>query len=268
MSEYKEIIDKMRWSFSRVSTFDTCPYSFYLNYIIADDDLYLSEGNFYGESGSFMHEILEKIFSGEMRPEDGVKYLIDHWDENVCYKVRESTMDKTFEACAEYLMNEDFKWLEDYEVLGVELKVEFVLAGYSFVGYIDLLLRDKRDGKIVVVDHKSAAYPFKQNGEVKKNSEHSFNSYKKQMYLYSYAVKEKYGEFPKEITWNHFKDGGKLATITFDETEYLEAVQWFKDTIHEIEQEENFEAKLDYFFCNTLCNFRNSCEYCAEADWR
>lgn len=268
MSEYKEIIDKMRWSYSRLSSFDTCPYSFYLGYIINDDDEYLSESNYYAEVGSFVHEILAKIFSGELSKDDAAQYFVDNFDKNVFYKVRESTMNKTFELCADYLSTEEFNWIENYEILGVELKVEFNLFGYAFVGYIDLLLRDKRDGKIVVMDHKSMQYPFKQDGCVKKNAEKSFNHYKMQMYLYCHAIKEKYGEFPKEITWNHFKDGGKFATIPFDNDEYNNAIKWLKDTIRKIEDEENFDAVLDYFYCTQLCNFRSTCEYCAGADWR
>lgn len=58
MSEYKDDIDKMRWSYSRLTSFEHCKYEFYLNYIVNDDEEYLSEGNFYAEVGSFVHEIL------------------------------------------------------------------------------------------------------------------------------------------------------------------------------------------------------------------
>lgn len=267
MSSYKEIIDKMRWSFSRLNTFDTCKYSFYLGYIINDDDLYLSESNFYAEAGSFMHEILEKIFSREMTPDEAARYFVDGFDRAVTYKVKKSTMDKTFELCAEYLCSEDFSWIDDYDILGVELKVDLKISGYDFIGYIDLLLRDKADGKLIVVDHKSATYPLKSDGSVKKNSEHSFNAYKKQMYLYCHAVKEKYGEFPKAIIWNHFKEF-KFAAIPFDHAEYEETMRWFTDTIRRIENEEDFDPTLEYFYCNNLCSFRSSCEYCVDADWR
>lgn len=268
MSDYKQQIDNMRWSYSRLSSFDTCKYCFYLNYIINDDDEYLSEGNFFAESGLFMHEILAMVFSGELNPKDALQYYIDNFSSNIFYKTKKSTMKKTYNLCVDYLKNEDFSWIKDYDILGVEKEVEFKLGKYSFVGYIDLLLRDKKDGRIVLIDHKSSPYPFKRNGEVKKNSEHSFGHYKKQMYIYCFAIKEQYGEFPKEISWNHFKEGGKFATIPFDEKEYSESITWFLDTIHKIEKEEEFEPTTDYFFCKTLCNFRSSCEYCLAEDWK
>ena len=81
------------------------------------------------------------------------------------------------------------------------------------------------------------------------------------MYLYCHAVKQLYGDFPKEMTWNHFKDKGQLATIPFVESEYQETMKWFWDSLKEIEQEKDFEPTEEFFYCNNLCNFRNSCEY-------
>lgn len=267
MSEHKECIDKMRWSYSRLSSFEHCKYEFYLNYIINNDDIYLAEGNYYAEIGSYVHEILALIFEGKLKPENALDYFIDNYSDNVFYTAREKVMEKSYQACIDYFANEDFSWLNNYEILGVEKEVNFKIGKYDFVGFIDLLLRDKRDGKIVIIDHKSAQYPLKQDGKVKKSSEKSYNSYKKQMYLYSYAVKELYDEFPKAIVWNHFKNG-KLAWLDFSQDEYVEVMKWFTDTIHRIENEKDFEPSLEYFYCTNLCNFRNSCEYCEEADWK
>jgi len=258
----------MKWSYSRVTTFAHCPYEFYLQYILQDDDLYLSENNYFAEVGSYVHEILAMIFEGKLSVEDAGEYYINHFDDNVFYKTNPAWMKSTFENCADYFATVTFDWLKDYEILGVEKKVEFELEGYKFVGYIDLLLRDKQDNKIVVVDNKSSAYPFKKNGEVYAKLKDKFESYKKQMYLYSHAIKLMFNEFPKEITWNHFKDGGKFATIPFLEDEYRATLEWFKENIHRIEQEEDYPANLEYFYCTNLCNFRHSCDQLVFADWR
>ena len=261
MHKYKDDIDKMQWSYSRLTSFENCKYEFYLNYIINNDEEYLPEGNYYAEVGSFVHEILAKIFNGELTPDEAMQYYVDNYDNDVFYKTRESTMDKTFETCADYFATVDFGWLNDYKILGVEKEVKFKIEDYDFIGYIDLLLRDKRNGKIVILDHKSGDYPFKRNGTIKANSKQSFENYKRQMYLYAYAVYDKYGEYPKEIAWNHFKDGGKIATISFDKNEFDNVIKWAIDTIHIIEKESGYEPNIDYFYCNNLCNFRNSCEY-------
>jgi hypothetical protein len=201
------------------------------------------------------------IFEGKLKPEDSLDYFIDNYEMNVCYKVKQSTMDKNLEIMADYFATLDINWINDYEIIGVEKEVNFTLNGKNFVGFIDLLLRDKRDGKIVILDHKSAEYPFKKNGELKKKEAKSFNGYKKQMYLYAHAVNQIYGEFPKEMTWNLFKDGGKFATIPFIEKEYKEIMEWFDKVISEIESEKEFDPHEDYFYCHNLCNFRNCCEF-------
>ena len=261
MCEYKEDINKMCWSYSRLTSFEHCRYEFYLNYIINDNEQYLSESNFYAEVGQFVHEILAKIFNGELKLSDAAQYYIDNFDKNVFYQVKKSTMDKTYEICADYFSEVNFDWLKDYDILGVEMETRFKIDDYDFLGFIDLLLRDKRDGKIVIVDNKSSDYPFKKDGTIKAKSKQSFENYKRQMYLYAYAVYDKYGEYPKEITWNHFKNGGQIATIPFDKNEFDNVIKWAIDTIHIIEKESEYEPNIDYFYCNNLCNFRNSCEY-------
>lgn len=261
MNDYEDKISNMVWSYSRLSAFEQCRYSFYLKYIVEDEDTYLAEGNYWAEVGSFMHEILEKVFKGEMDIEDAASYFIDHYDENVFYTAKNSIMNNAYEACIKYLEEEDLSWLEYFEILGVELEVIFKIKGYQFKGYIDLLLRNKETGDIVVLDHKSAAYPFSEKTKkLLKAHEKSFLSYEKQMYLYSNAVYQLYGRFPKWIAWNHFK-AQKFAIIPFDIDKHREATQWFIDTIHTIENEKEFKETMDYFYCHNLCEFRNSCEY-------
>ena len=269
MSEYSEQIKNMKWSFSRVSTFESCKYNFFLQYILPREvrkEIYPPESNFWAENGSLVHDVLEKVFKGEISIGDANSYYIEHYDE-IENKVKPATMNKTFEKCSDYLAEVDFSWLEHYEILGVEMKVDYELFGYKFLGFIDLLLKRKDNGKIILMDHKSSDYFFKKNGEVKANMKEKLESYKKQMYMYSNAVKEKFGVFPDVICWNHFKDGGKFSTIPFKQEEYEETMRWFLDSVHEIEQEEIFEPvdpEQNYFFCNNLCSFRNSCEYVCE----
>ena len=161
--------NKTRYSYSKLTCFGHCKYEFYLDYVINDDEQYLSEGNYYAEVGSYVHSILEKVFKKEIKVEDALQYFIDNYNDNVCYKVKKSTMDKTFETICDYFAELNIDWIDNYDVLGVELEMKFKVNEYDFIGYIDLLLRDKKDGKIVVLDHKSSEYPFKQNGDIKKN---------------------------------------------------------------------------------------------------
>ncbi len=261
MSEYKDKIDNMKWSYSRITCYSHCPYSFYLKYIVGDDDQYLAEGNYYAEVGSFVHSILEKIFNGELNLDEALTYYINNFDDNVFYTTKQSTMDRTYEACADYFATVDFEWLKDYEILGVEKEIDIEINGYRFTGYIDLLLRNKKTKEIYVIDHKSSAYPFKKDGKsVLKKSKEDFSKYKKQMYLYCKAVFDEYGEYPKWIVWNHFKEQ-KMAKIPFVKEDYDESLEWFFNKIKRIENDETFDANLEFFYCTQLCDFRSSCEY-------
>ena len=253
--------ENTRWSYSRASCFDNCKYEYYLQYIVRDPDTYLSEGNFYAEIGGYCHEILAMIFRGELKKEDAARYFEDNYGFHVFYQASQSAMENAYSSCLSYFNNIDLSWLKPYDVVGVELEKEFCYKNLSFIGIIDLLLRDKKDGKFVIMDHKSSSYPFKKDGGLKKHSESAFETYKRQMYLYCYAVKTDYGDFPKKIIWNHFKDGGKLAEIPFDESEYRRSLDWYVKVIADANKEEDYEPSQDFFYCKNLCNFRNSCEY-------
>lgn len=256
-------LKKPRYSFSRLDCFEKCKYSYYLKYVLGEDgeDEYIAEGNYYAEVGSFMHEILAKIFEGELSADDAPNYFVEHYDEFVFYKVKKSIMDKTYDLCLDYLATEDLGWAEGYEVVGVELRTELVVQKHDFIGFIDLLLRNLKTGEYWLIDHKSAPYPFRKDGKgILAKSKKSFESYKRQMYLYCHAVKEIYGEFPQKITWNHFKEK-KLATIPFIQEEYEETMKWFLETIKRIEKEKFFEPTKDFFHCAFICDYRNCCEY-------
>ena len=109
-----EINDKKDcWSYSKVSCFNHCKYEFYLNYIVNDDDLYLSEGNYYAEIGSYVHEILEMIFNGELKKEDALKYYKENYDDNIFYKVNQSIMDNNFRLIADYFENINWYWIKN-----------------------------------------------------------------------------------------------------------------------------------------------------------
>jgi len=250
----------MVWSYSRLSMFEQCKYSFYLKYIVDDPNEYLAEGNFWAELGSFVHSILEKLYKGELTEEEAPAYFAEHFDEAVLYDAPKKIMDSSYIACANYFADLSLSWLKDFEILGVEYEFNIEIEGYRFKGFIDLLLKDKNTGDIILMDHKSAASPMGKSGKILKSQEKCFSSYCKQMYLYCNAVKQCFGQFPSLIVWNHFK-AGQIVDKEFVQSEYERSMRWFIDTIHAIENEEEFSETVDYFYCKNLCDFRNSCEY-------
>lgn len=169
-------------------------------------------------------------------------------------------MNNTFEKCLSYFESLNISGLDNYEILGVEKEILMSIDNVDFVGYIDLLLRNKSTGDIIVIDHKSSGYPLKQDGSIKSDKIHQFESYKNQMYVYSLGIKKEYGVYPRKIVWNHFKDN-KVLEIDFSIEEFKDTMKWCEAKIREIKKDELFNPNTEYFFCNVLCNFRKSCEY-------
>lgn len=254
----------MTFSFSRLNSFENCKYEWYLNYLLLDENgkhIYDKEQNFYAAFGKFCHGILEKILRDKMTIEESADYYQDNFDEQIeCWDVSDTIRDKYFYLGLDYFSVLDFEWLKKYEILGVEKKVVFEIADTHFVGFIDLLIREKDTGDIIVIDHKSSEYPIGKKGNVLKKHQDSYEAYKRQLYLYSIAVFNEYGKYPKELWWNYFKEQQWLK-LPFIHSEYDNSIEWVKDTLLQIKNEEDYEPTEDYFYCNNLCGFRNSCDY-------
>ena len=146
---------------------------------------------------------------------------------------------------------------ENWEVVAVEQEANLVIGGYPFIGYIDLLLRDKTDGKYIILDYKSKA-EFKSKDEQKK--------YARQLYLYAKFVKEFYGEYPKMLIFDMFRMGKKVP-IFFKESGVDEALKWVTDTIMEISMTQVFNVTSDDFFGRYLCNYRNDMKHVLGAEY-
>lgn len=259
-SDTKFIIDTMEWSFSRLTTYEQCPYSFFLKYVNCNE----GNKNFFSQYGSFVHKILEKYEKDELSLFELCDYYEKNFDEeipcpappNKFTDLRQSYYDKGMD----YLENIDLD-LENYDILGVEKPVNFKLEKYQMVGIIDLLLKDKKTGEITVLDHKSGSLKINKNGCVSKSDEEHFKSFKRQLYLYSAAVTAEYGVKPKYLKWNLFKDRNYL-TIEFNDKEFEEAKRWAIDTIHAIENDTKWLPNPSDYFCRYICDMRDcACEY-------
>ncbi len=259
MDELDFLLDTMTWSFSRLNSYYNCPYEWRLHYLECNK----SENGFFGEYGSLIHTILEKYAKGELSLFDLNQYYEKHFNESIPHDappnkyvdIRQSYYDKGIE----YLNNIDL-YLDKYEILGVEKEVNFKIGDKDFVGYIDLLARDKETNEIIIIDHKSASIKILKNGSISKSDQQHFLEFKRQLYLYSIPIIKEYGSVSK-LKWNMFKDQ-KWIEIPWEQEEFDEAVQWAKDTLELIEKEVLWLPNPDYYYCHYLCGQRNNaCEY-------
>lgn len=239
----------MQWSFSRLNSFATgCKYCWFENYANRRED---GVQNAFAEYGLLMHEILEKVDKGEIMLWDTLELYkkgfveISSFPPNKWVDLRE----RYYEQGINFLSN--YKLDNNYEVISVEENVNVDINGYQFTGYIDKVMRDKRDGNLVILDHKSKS-KFKSKKEQQE--------YARQLYLYAYAVKQKYGKYPKMLIFNMFRYNTEVP-IFFKKDDMYEAIQWMTDVIDEIKNCEVFPVTDDSFFREQLCEFRHDIDH-------
>lgn len=255
MSYIKELND-MTWSFSRLHAYEQCPYSFYLRYIEGRE----GESNYYAANGKCMHEVFEEVLTGKTSVNDCTQLYADKY-ELICETAKQSTMDSTFEKCMDYLSVIEDIDLDIYEILGVELELKFKIDKYNFIGFADLVVKNKKNGEVILVDHKQAGHFLKKDGTPLKNQLENFLAYRKQMYVYCKGLKECLGVQVDKIVWHHYKEMGTPTIIPFKEEELEESLQWAVDTIEAIKKDKKFIDNPSYVMCAYLCDYRNDCEY-------
>lgn len=249
------VVTVNRYSYSKIKNFKECPYCFYRHYIEKD-----TEESTHGTSefGSFAHEILEKYAKNELEEYELLPYYLEHYKEKV-----QSTMvlkladnfsrnfsELYFESGKKYF--ENFQGFGDLDVLEAEYEFDEVVDDkFLLTGKVDLICRNT-DGDLVIIDHKSKS-KFKTKAER--------NEYSKQLYIYSFAVNRKYGEFPKYLKFNMFRNENPWVEFEFDENKYKETMQWVSDEVEEIENCTEFNPITTGFYHNNFCPYILKCTY-------
>ena len=126
-----------------------------------------------------------------METDDASMEFIMRYSEVNESEVSDATADSNFNACLDAMSSIELD--EKAEVLFVEEDLRGEIQGYKFRGLIDLCLKNKDTGEIVILDHKSAEYPLKLDGTVKANKVDVFEKHKTQLYLYAELYKINFG---------------------------------------------------------------------------
>lgn len=255
----KHLAADFRWSFSKLAAFKQCPMSFYLQYVEnpgSDDEL----PGYFSQYGTLMHSILESYFKNETP----LFCLAEEWQDRYDNEVTITPPpfpanfgEKNYNAAIEYL--ENFKGIPDgYEVISVENKFVIDIGGYRVSGIADLVLRGP-SGEIEVWDHKT-----KSDASMKKE----YQLYRKQLYLYAIWIHGEYGVWPTKLCFNMTKSG-KMIEESFDLNMVNETIDWFINTIHEIEACDALEAwntciadneRKEPYFCRWICGVNPACD--------
>lgn len=251
--KYTNIIDEFTWSYSRVSQFESCPYGFFLKYILHTES---DRGQFFSEYGTFMHDILRRYFTGELRADELPDYYLTHFFTEVTGKASSrEVFNRYFTDGLLYLKSFSFP---ERKILGVEEELRFDLDGVPFLGFSDLVSEDGEG--IVATDHKSRTLSPRSARKKPTKSDAELDRYLRQLYLYSKGVKEKFGEFPANLEFNCFRSG-ELIREPFDLKTYESVLDEEKRTIEQIREEENWRPDIDWFRCRYLCDVSSECDY-------
>lgn len=147
------------WSWSRINTFQTSPFEYYLKYVLhkkGDNDTCA-----YAPIGSLVHSCLEKYYSGEIRYEDMIDEFEDGWITSI--DIADLKFDRNDDA-KNASIKEKYKYdighfLRHHNtIVGNVLVEKFVTAdieGNILQGYIDAIVKDM-DGKYCVIDFKTS----------------------------------------------------------------------------------------------------------------
>jgi len=261
MSIYEFILDNIRFSYSAISTFETCNYAYKLAYI----DAMPREDNFYSDYGTLIHECMEKFFTDELETYELTPYYNKRYSEVVKSSAPYSPPDIAQRyrlAGQDFFDNFSFdKSL--YKVLLVEDKIEFNLADdLMFTARPDLVLHELSTGKFILFDYKTAA-PFRVSSITKKETvdKKKMAGYYKQMFTYTYALRN-YRAMPIDEITLWFTRPNRQITIPWDKEKEEEAVNWLSEVVGKIKMEEKFTPNTSNpYFCNEICSLRRSCEY-------
>jgi hypothetical protein len=247
-------MDEFTWSYSRLNSYYICPYSSKLQYV----DCIKGENNFFGQYGSFCHKLFEDYLKGYISLFDMCEVYENKFNDVVKLKApynKFSNIRQSYYISGlDYFGN--FEGWDDYKIISVEEKFKFEIDGKQFITIPDLIIRNKND-RLEIIDHKSEdlKYPKRQNTKVSEKFEEKI----KQLYLNSYAVYQRYNEFPEYLNFNIFRVNNWIKE-PFKVEDYNKTIQWAKNTIELYKKESEWKPKFDYYYCNNICNFRNICE--------
>ena len=252
---YRPLIEDMTWSYSRIEIFDDCPYRWYLQYI--HSPRLKKEDKFYASYGLFMHELLEAYYNGEITKEQAlVRFLTQFADKTSgAGRPKISTIQKYIKCGKEFL-----KSLKPtrFETVSIEEKIDFSIDGIPFTCRIDYL--GLENGEYVIMDNKSRDLKPRSKRAKPTLKDKELDSMLRQLYIYSEAVRQKYGKLPKLLCFNCFKTG-ILIEEPFNEDAYNEALQWAKQRIGDIMEADEFYPNVDFFSCYYICGVSRYCCY-------
>ena len=184
-------------SYSQFSMWDKCPYTWKANYV---DKAETFKGNIYTLFGSALHETIQAYlvcyYERTIKEADALPL-----EDILMYRMKESykqskeqhgdDFEVTKEDMAEFyqdgvnIIEEFLKRKSSYfskkntELVGIEMNLNYELPkDMRFVGYMDVVLHDKRTGRMRIIDIKTATMGWNKYMKADKNKTNQLLLYK------------------------------------------------------------------------------------------
>ena len=260
---YRPVIDDMVWSYSRIKSFHTCPYQWYLKYLCGERD----EDQFFSSYGSFIHDLLDGVYSAFLSKEEALRlYLIGFPTRVAPGAPSAKVFSRYFADGLRYMSAPPALPISDPDTEQTE---RFSVGGYPFTARIDVS-GTLPDGGVGLLDHKSRILKPRSGRKKPMASDAELDEYLRQLYLYSIPVRERYGEQPRRLFFNCFRGlrdrdgeptGEHIIDEPFREAAFKEAETWAVNSIKTIRETEDFRPNVDFFRCKYLCGVHDRCEY-------
>ena len=164
-----------RVSFSQYSTYSSCPRSYKLRYI---DKLGQSSANIYTIFGTAIHETIQHFLSvmygvsKKQAMEIDTDSLLLEWMRKEYIKENDKLTEGTI--CTQLELEEFYgdgrrilEWFKNklekfytksgFELVGIEIPLNTkIKEGVSFIGFVDVVMRDLSDNSIIIIDLKTS----------------------------------------------------------------------------------------------------------------
>lgn len=249
---YSSFIKDMTWSYSRVKTYENCPYKFYLRYVLGRKPTRA----FFAEYGSFIHSLLERYYKGELKRSDLPSEYLANFSDEVRSKAMSGKVFKSYFTDGLHYLRE-FTPVEG-GIVKAEGKINGEIDGIKFTGVVDLTVDDGES--LMIVDHKSRAVKPRSNRAKPTKNDMELDEMFVQHYLYVPLVEKRYWRKPDWLAINSFRTGAFIKE-RFDEGKFEAAKSWLHDGVERIAADEDFDPEPEYFKCHHLCEMCDHCEY-------
>lgn len=229
-------------SASRISLFETCSQSFFLNYVDKVDNTDDTK-DFYANYGTLFHDIAEQIGKGNY----SLDLAFQHYDRKFMSCGLPDDIRPEYYKLGKKGIEDTYNELQELDIVGIEESFKFSLdfTMPPLHGFIDLIYRDEQ-GRLVVRDYKTS----KTYGKTQMDSAY-------QPEIYALACKHLYGEYPIVFEFDFPRFGTKRQILIDDA--FIEMAELKLKGVWKRMQQSHWEATYNPFFCESFCGKKSIC---------